>query len=353
MDDPSSSRFARFVSIAVVGTILLSVTALVVESMPQYQEGYDDTFFVIELVSVMVFTMEYLLRLLSCPYSKWLFIKQPLNIVDVVAIFPFYLEVALGSLTSVSTTSLRVVRLVRVFRMFKISRYMTWLRVFYATIKTSAAPLGMIMFVFGIVVVVFSSIVYYAERGTWDENMRLYLTADGEESPFLSIPASFWWCIITMTTIGFGDVVPVTTLGKLVAAAASVTGVLMLAIPISVITASFATEHSKATKTMRIRLELESKVKEMAEVEGTMDPNQVSLWYLRSWLGLIKGNRHRLQVSLKQVELQSREVLSNETGNLVDDLSSKVTPEQRFVKRVLLHRRTHESQMETPPRVVF
>jgi hypothetical protein len=252
LDDPTSSRAAQLIAAVVMVLILVSCTAFVVQTLPEYMaqdEGETNAWSVIERVCVAVFSLEFALRAGSCP-DAWAFARNPLNAIDFVAVLPFYLELVLGA-SAGGGAVVRIVRLVRVFRVFKISRYLPWVRVFSNALLLSLAPLVMLVLVVALAVVIFSSVMYYAERGEWDEAqgrwVRVNPLGDGtpEVSPYQSIPASFWWCIVTLTTVGYGDETPYTAAGKLIAAVASLTGILVVAIPVSVISTNFNAEFLK------------------------------------------------------------------------------------------------------------
>ena len=169
-----------------------------------------------------------------------------MNIVDFLAIAPFYVELMLvGSPSGSSSAILRILRLIRVFRVFKVSRYLPWVGVFTAALAASVQPLLMLVFVLAIAVVVFSSAIYYAERGEYDTVRKVFAYPTGEVSPFQSIPDSMWWAIVTMTTVGYGDMVPITPAGRFIASIAALSGILVLAIPITIISTNFNAEYEK------------------------------------------------------------------------------------------------------------
>ncbi|EYC03533.1 hypothetical protein Y032_0093g2642 [Ancylostoma ceylanicum] len=177
----------------------------------------------------------------SCTHSsvddppKLQFLVGIMNIVDLVAIIPFYLELGLtmfgidvASLSDIKGALLvvRVLRVLRVVRILKLGRYSSGMRTFALTLRSSARQLGMMGMVLSTGVVFFSTLLYFVEK-------------DEEDTPFTSIPAAFWWAIVTMTTVGYGDYVPVTIPGKLIASGAIISGVLVLALPITIIVDNF------------------------------------------------------------------------------------------------------------------
>lgn len=234
-DDPMSSQAAYVTSIVVMVAILISVISIMIESLPEL-EHYScckDTAFLIlsvtEGICVAIFTVEYGLRLYAAR-DKCRFMRQPMNVVDLVAIIPFYLELVASSLGSISI--LRLFRLVRVFRVFKLSKHNKAINVCFSALYESRAIFGLMLFLLAILCVVFASFAFnFEDDGTdpW-----------GAPTPFVSIPAAMWWCIVTVMMVGYGDMIPTSIPGKICAACCIVVGIMVMALPISVIGTNFS-----------------------------------------------------------------------------------------------------------------
>lgn len=192
----------------------------------------------IEIVGMIELTIETILRFVSCP-SKKSFMKNPLNIFDLVALISFYITVgffidANGSLDEVHL-ALQWVRVFRVFRIFKVATHLQALKILFHTLKASARELILMIMLIGTLVVIFASFIYLAEQINEDPN-----------NDFASIPVGFWWAIVTMTTLGYGDKAPRTTAGYMVGSVCALCGVLFIALPIPIIVNNFSTYYTHA-----------------------------------------------------------------------------------------------------------
>lgn len=255
---PDSSKAARVLALLSVSVIVASIVVLCIETLPQFivlpEDEFDrnDTakmqeirehnklatavkhlFGQLEIAFISWFTFEYLVRLMASP-QKWPFVRSFLNVIDLLAILPFYVELGLKNTNqqNFSLAFLRILRLVRVFRIFKLSRHSSGLQILGLTLRKSLRELGLLIFFLAIGVVIFSSMVYYAENGA-------------DETLFQSIPDAFWWALVTMTTVGYGDMYPKTLWGKLVGSGCALCGVLAIALPVPVIVSNFDAIYKK------------------------------------------------------------------------------------------------------------
>ncbi|GMI02844.1 hypothetical protein TrLO_g14067 [Triparma laevis f. longispina] len=230
-------------------------------------------FGVLETICIYCFTLDYLLRISTVPgvdpeawggkasltssCSKvYNYATGVMNLVDFVAIMPFWIEVIMGS--GVPLGFLRVLRLARVFRIFKLGKYNEGMSLFARTLHASTPALSLLCFFVLIGVVLFGSIIFFVEGGTYmvdpticpeELDYACYVRGNSysgdalEMSPFVSIPFSFYWVMVTMTTVGYGDQFPQTGLGKFITVICMLCGILTLALPITVLGSNFSAEY--------------------------------------------------------------------------------------------------------------
>ncbi|KAI7792229.1 potassium voltage-gated channel subfamily A member 5 [Triplophysa rosa] len=253
---PESSGPARGIAIVSVIVITISIITFCLETLPEFRDErelavasraingtqerpsltFSDPFFIIETTCVIWFTFELFVRFFACP-SKSEFSKTVMNIIDIMSIMPYFITLGTelveqqgqehnNGQQAMSLAILRVIRLVRVFRIFKLSRHSKGLQILGKTLQASMRELGLLIFFLFIGVILFSSAVFFAE-------------ADEPESHFSSIPDAFWWAVVTMTTVGYGDMRPVTVGGKIVGSLCAIAGVLTIALPVPVIVSNF------------------------------------------------------------------------------------------------------------------
>ncbi|KAJ1720155.1 hypothetical protein LPJ53_005177 [Coemansia erecta] len=253
-EDPSSSPAAFVINVFVTFMIIFSAVLTTIETIPALRKGNSQMWMALELIIVAVFTLEFLLRFLGHTDSwrqAWAHIKSVVTVVDALAIFPFYVELLLRRDTSYEFrfTILRIFRLLRVFSAFKYSSLLQLsIEVMIVAIKRSAdALLAFLLFV-TLTVLLFSTLMYFAERGTWDDERQAFLTSEGEYSKFSSIPAAAYYSIVTLTTTGFGDMVPTTFIGKLVSFPMMIAGILLIALPSIIVGRNFTQVWEAARK---------------------------------------------------------------------------------------------------------
>lgn len=228
---------SRVFDITILSLIFLNVLAVVIGSVESIQARIGTFLVVFEAVSIAVFTVEYAMRLWSCTtdarfvhpiFGRARHAARPMSLIDLIAILPFYLP-----FIGVDLRFLRVLRLLRILRVAKIGRYYSSLQLIKRVIKSKKEELILTSAVMGLLLVVSSSLLYYCENPVQPET-------------FSSIPATMWWAVATLTTVGYGDMYPVTVLGKFCASIVAILGIGMFALPTGILGAGFVEEIQKS-----------------------------------------------------------------------------------------------------------
>lgn len=222
---------SRYFDPFIMGLILLNVAAVVLETVDSIYSAYAPLFHAFDVFSVAVFTVEYLLRIWCCTedpefrdpvQGRLRFLVTPLALVDLMAVLPFYLPFFIPDLRF-----MRAMRLFRLFRVLKLARYSESLQTFVDVLRLKKEELLLMFFAITILLVISSSLMYEAEHVAQPE-------------AFASIPAAMWWGIVTLATVGYGDVYPITLWGKLIGSIVVILGIGLFALPTGVLASGFA-----------------------------------------------------------------------------------------------------------------
>jgi len=236
-DIPNRDKLlSRIIDFALIGLITLNVLAIIVESIESIGIAYQAHFNMLELVSVAIFTLEYLSRLwvviddsdkkFRHPIlGRLRYMASPLALIDLIVILPFYLSFIVG-------IDLRVLRILRLLRILKLTRYSGAWATFAAVLYGQRRTLYMSGFLMFIMLVLSASLMYLIEHDAQPEN-------------FADIPSAMWWSLVTLTTVGYGDVTPITVLGKILGGFVTVLGLGMYALPAAILASGFMQELSK------------------------------------------------------------------------------------------------------------
>ncbi|XP_016080273.1 PREDICTED: potassium voltage-gated channel subfamily S member 3 isoform X2 [Miniopterus natalensis] len=234
-------KFDKLIALSSLSVVLASIAAMCVHSMSELQgedrEVGDPVLEAVEVACIAWFTGELAIRLVAAPCQKK-FWKNPLNIIDFVSIVPFYATLAVdtkdeesGDIENMGKV-VQVLRLMRIFRILKLARHSVGLRSLGATLRHSYHEVGLLLLFLSVGISIFSVLIYSVEK-------------DDHTSSLSSIPICWWWATISMTTVGYGDTHPVTLAGKLIASTCIICGILVVALPITIIFNKFSKYYQK------------------------------------------------------------------------------------------------------------
>ena len=237
IDVEVDKRADRLVALFLMLLIITNGLAVMLETVKALEVKYSHYFYLFEFFSVAVFTLEYLLRLwaitLNPVYKDPLggrlrYVLSPMALTDLAAILPFYLPIAL----TIDLRILRLLRLFRIFRLFKMTRYVESMRTFQNVFKAKKSELTLTLVLVFLLLIVASSAMYAVEN-------------EAQPDKFSSIPETLWWGVITLTTIGYGDIYPVTPLGKIIGGIIAFLGIGLFALPAGILASGFSEELQK------------------------------------------------------------------------------------------------------------
>lgn len=281
-------RTSRIWDLSLFFLVVLNLVAVALESVPTLQMSYGKWLYNFELFSVVVFSVEYIARVWSAPAKRGVdFTDSPLKsrfryifsfygLIDLVAILPFYIQALFPGL------DLRVLRALRLLRILKLNHYNSALDDLFGAIVEEKKSFVTTLYIFSVAFVLSSSLIYYAEHKVQPEDFR-------------SIPDAMYWAIITLTTVGYGDVSPITVFGKGIAAITAIFGVVVVALLTGIVANAFNKQME------RRKIIFEDQVRD-ALLDGVLDSDEeASLDALRKKFGMSKSQADALIDHVKKL----------------------------------------------------
>jgi len=291
LEQPGESVTGRATHTAILLLIVANVIAVILESVEDIGAAHAVFFREFELVSVLAFSVEYIIRAWVAvedgryrrPVAgRFRYMLTPMAIIDLVAVLPFFF----GLFSILDTRMLRVVRL---FRVFKLTRHFGALDILFKVIRRESRSLSAALFVLMVLVVLASAGMYAAER-------------DVQPDAFGNIPKAMWWATVTLTTVGYGDVVPVTAVGRFFSGVIVILGIGIAALPAGIIAAGFTQELQRRREAFRL-------VAHEALADGVIDENE----------------RHLLEATRKDLDMDRDEANMVLHEELVEKKTERVS----------------------------
>jgi len=220
--------------------IVFNVFAVMLETVESLYQKYSQFFWMFEVLSVAIFTIEYILRVWSCVEKEEFqspitgrikFTLTPLALIDLLAILPFYLPMIIP----LDLRFIRALRLFRIFRVLKAGRYSEAMKIISNVIEKTKEELVTSVFVISVLLMIVSTLMYYIEH-------------EAQPEVFKNVFDAMWWTIVTLTTVGYGDIYPITPLGKILGAIVAILGIGMFALPAGILASGFLEEIQRRRK---------------------------------------------------------------------------------------------------------
>lgn len=287
--DGLGSGVARAVNLALIALIALNVLAVLLESVAEIHAAHRTAFNAFEAFSVAIFTVEYLLRLWIAPEGRpalpagaarlrWA--RTPMAVIDLIAILPSLLAMFVPF-------DLRLLRVLRVLRVFKLTRYSSAMTILVEVFREEASSFFAVIFILFILLILVSTGAYIVEH-------------KAQPDDFGSIPAAMWWAIVTLTTVGYGDVTPITPLGRVFGGLATLIGIGVAALPAGILASGLNTHLHRRRDILRAQFRL-------ALEDGRIDPREAAaIEEMRREMGLnpYEAEAIRTEVLLNQRQAQ-------------------------------------------------
>jgi voltage-gated potassium channel len=217
--------------IVLILSISLSIITVFLDSIREINLQYGSRFYTVEWFFTILFTVEYIFRLLSVK-KPWKYVTSFFGIVDLISIIPTYISLLIPGSQYLMT--IRVLRLLRVFRVLKLTEYLSEMRMITLALQASTKKIGVFLFTVLTLVIIIGSMMYMIE---------------GEANGFSDIPNSIYWAIVTLTTVGYGDISPQTPVGKILASLVMFLGYGIIAVPTGIVTVEISQAARKAVNT--------------------------------------------------------------------------------------------------------
>jgi len=229
----SETPAGKAFDVILIVCIVFSVIVVMLDSVSDIQQHYGQLLYSLEWLFTGLFTIEYVLRVITVR-RPWLYITSFFGLVDVLSILPNYLILLFPGISIKYVLVIRVLRMLRIFRILKLSAYMLEADILVAALANSTRKITVFLYAVLTLVIIFGSLIYVVE---------------GSEAGFTSIPTSMYWAIVTITTVGYGDIAPATPLGQMIAGILMITGYGVIAVP----TGIYSAEIIKSYKNEKIR----------------------------------------------------------------------------------------------------